>query len=124
MDQDMRPHLHGRRKVYTQAEVDKLVADNEQLRGEVEAERALKWMHFENAAKFDEEVRELKKLLATCEQKTWEKAIEAAKKAEATFYVEFADAVAKPTKLMELAAAKTVVAALEEAARSQGEGKR
>ena len=30
---------------------------------EVEAERALKWIHFENAAKFDEEIRELKKLL-------------------------------------------------------------
>jgi hypothetical protein len=30
---------------------------------EIEAERSLKWIHFQNAAKFDAEVRELKKRL-------------------------------------------------------------
>jgi len=45
----------------------------------------------------------------------WDEAISVAKEAEATFYVEFSEAVKNPTKLAELAAAKTVVAALEAA---------
>lgn len=38
-------------------------AEVKSLQEQVKAEQALKWIHFENAAKFDEEVRNLKKLV-------------------------------------------------------------